>query len=208
METAPLTGMGHGAAGYAAALYRLGKLTKDKRFQEAAMEAVAYENQLFDAERKNWPDLRKQPSEKAAQKTPFMVGWCSGAPGVGHARIPLLTSETSNNGMMSIQQDIENAVQFTQGFPMEYSDHVCCGHAGRLDFLMESALIMDRPDWLEEAKNKAGMIIARRRENGHYLLNGSDEGAIFNPSFFQGISGIGYFLLRCIAPNEIKSLLY
>lgn len=203
IEKQPLTGLGHGAAGYASALHQLATVTKEEAFKEAALEALAYENSLYEPEYKNWPDLRKNPFEKDSNKKAFMMGWCSGAPGVGLARMNMLES----NSEQVIGQDIEKAVQFTRSLKQELSDHICCGHAGGIDLLIEASLLRNRPDLLEEARERMGMVIGRMQHNGHYLLNGSDHGAIFNPSFFQGISGIGYQLLRCIAPDEIKSLL-
>jgi len=104
-------------------------------------------------------------------------------------------------------RDAENAVVFARKSTLEMNDHVCCGNAGKIDFLVEASLALGRPDLLEEARRKAGAVIARKRRNGHYLLHGGDGGALFNPSFFQGISGIGYTLLRCVAPSEIQSVL-
>jgi len=233
----PLTGMGHGAAGFAAALYRLARVTKEEAFREAALEAMEYENGLYDGERHNWPDLRQASAPSAGGRPAFMAGWCSGAPGVGLARIAMLAAggeagkaeevreageggEAGNDGAdrkeaqcrdmehhRRMAQDIENAVAFAQACPMETHDHVCCGNAGRIDFLIEASLTLDRPDLLEEARRKAGAVLARKHRNGHYLLHAGGQGALFNPSFFQGISGIGYTFLRCAAPRAIRSVL-
>lgn len=233
----PLTGMGHGAAGYAAALYRLWRATGERAFRDAAMEAVDYENSLYDEKHGNWPDLREKAVQAAGGGAAFMPGWCSGAPGVGLARIAMLTAgadggnagksaqtgtgveagteaeaaasgeDGERNLRRRFMRDVENAVEFARTCTLEMNDHVCCGNAGKIDFLVEASLALGRPDLLEEARRKAGAVIARKRRNGHYLLHGGDGGAWFNPSFFQGISGIGYTLLRCAAPAEIQSVL-
>jgi lantibiotic modifying enzyme len=221
----PLTGMGHGAAGYAAALYRLARATREDAFREAALEAMDYENGLYDRERNNWPDLRKASARAAEGNPSFMAGWCSGAPGVGLARIAMLAAggeaveagKAGSDGEAGaggdkeyrrrMAQDVENAVEFARACPMEAHDHVCCGNAGRIDFLIEASLLLDRPDLLEEARRKAGAVIARKRRNGHYLLHAGEGRALSNPSFFQGIAGVGYTFLRCAAPGEIRSVL-
>lgn len=87
------------------------------------------------------------------------------------------------------------------------SDHVCCGHVGSIEFLIEASLTLQRPQLMEVAKEKLGTIIGRKRNNSHYLLNSENSGVVFNPAFFQGISGIGYQILRCIRPDEIVSIM-
>ncbi|MEO7022528.1 MAG: type 2 lanthipeptide synthetase LanM family protein, partial [Ktedonobacteraceae bacterium] len=57
-ETTPLAGMGHGTAGIALNLLRLWAISKEERFHEAALAAMAYERSLFSAPHHNWPDLR------------------------------------------------------------------------------------------------------------------------------------------------------
>jgi len=66
MGTAPLTGMGHGSAGIANALLRLYQITGEDRYYHAAGEALHHEDTLYDRERNNWPDLRKNPHLKKA----------------------------------------------------------------------------------------------------------------------------------------------
>jgi len=44
----PLTGFGHGAAGIALALHRLGRETGETVFSAAAQEAIDYERAVFD----------------------------------------------------------------------------------------------------------------------------------------------------------------
>jgi lantibiotic modifying enzyme len=202
IENAPLTGMGHGAAGIACALLKLYELTGDQELYEAAMEAIEYETALYDPQKFNWPDLRRDPRQKNVQPA-FMAGWCSGAPGIGLARIANLHVGQDPE----ILQDIENAIHFTLQYPMRSNDHICCGNSGRIDFLIEVALTLGRLDLLEEARKRAGWMIIRKETGGQYTFN-TGKGKIFNPSFFQGTAGIGYQLLRCIAPQEIKSILH
>lgn len=202
IENAPLSGLGHGAAGHAAALMKLYGLTGDKTFYDAAVEAMEYEAGLYDAQRNNWVDLRKNsklmPGEKA-----FMSGWCSGAPGIGLARLQCLGAKANH----AVEKDISNAVDFTLNCSVHSSDHICCGNSGRVDFLIEAAMMLKKAELLTEARNRLSWMIARKEATGSYMFNGQDRGAVFNPSLFQGISGIGYELLRCISPEKIKTIL-
>ncbi|MDD3654043.1 MAG: type 2 lanthipeptide synthetase LanM family protein [Desulfotomaculaceae bacterium] len=203
IENAPLTGLGHGAGGIACALLSLYDLTGGQKLWEAAEEALAYENSVYDQEYRNWPDFRKNPDLPKGQKA-FMAGWCSGAPGVGLTRLAMLQHEKD---LGFLHRDIENALAFTLAFPVDYSDHICCGGSGRVDFLIEASRTLNRPDLMEEARKRMQWMRLRREKSRHYVLNGEDGGAIFNPSFFQGLSGIGYQMLRCLAPEDVFSVL-
>lgn len=201
IENAPLTGMGHGAAGIACALLKLYELSGDQELSEAALEAVDYETTLYDPQKFNWPDLRKNPLLDTVEKA-FMAGWCSGAPGIGLARIANLNFEQ----IPSVLKDVENAIAFTLQYPMNTNDHLCCGNSARIDFLIEAALKLERPELLEEARRRMMWMINRKEIKGRYTFN-AEKGKVFNPSFFQGTAGIGYELLRCVAPQLIFSIL-
>ena len=133
-----------------------------------------------------------------------MAGWCSGAPGIGLALIAGLDSQNCD----SVRKDTENALAFTLNYPLDSSDHICCGNSGRLDFLIEAAVKLNRPELLEEARRRMMGMVIRKRQTGSYTLNNSSTGAVYNPSFFQGTAGIGYEILRCLAPKMFYSVLY
>src|ERR671915_222589 len=78
--TRPLTGFSHGTAGIAWALLELAALTGEEHFRKAALDAIAYERDLFSPEAGNWPHL-------GDDNNPFWVTWCHGAPGIGLARL-------------------------------------------------------------------------------------------------------------------------
>lgn len=202
IENAPLSGLGHGAAGHAAALMKLYGMTGNKTFYTAAVEAMEYEAGLYDARQNNWMDLRKNPDLMPEEKA-FMAGWCSGAPGIGLARLHCLGAKAD----YAVERDISNAIEFTLNCSMHSSDHICCGNSGRVDFLIEAAMVQERAELLAEAKRRLSWMIVRKEATGSYVFNGQDKGAVFNPSLFQGISGIGYELLRCISPERIKTIL-
>ncbi|MGY4688484.1 type 2 lanthipeptide synthetase LanM [Salibacterium sp. K-3] len=200
VEQKPLTGMGHGAAGYAKALLQWYEIDGGPSLYKAAYEAVDYENMQYNDRKNNWPDYRRN-KELSKEQEAFMGGWCSGAPGIGLARLQKRVTDPMH------QRDIQRALTFTHDCPVHGSDHVCCGNAGRIDLLLEAYLHGYGEKQLEAARKRATWMIERKDQLGHYLLNGKDQGSGFNPSFFQGTSGIGYMLLRNIAPDRIHSLL-
>lgn len=203
---APLTGAAHGMAGFAGALLRLAAVSGDDRYYEAAMEAVDYENALFDAQHRNWPDLRLNGRGEQPGRSVFMTGWCSGAPGIGLARLSSLPYVRERDASVW-RTDLDHTVAYAANFPADSGDTLCCGNAGRLDFLLEAASVLERPDLLETARTKACQMLERQTKEGHYRFSGSEGGVVFNPALFHGTSGIGYELLRCIEPAQLPSLL-
>jgi len=185
----PLTGLGHGAAGFAWALSRLGAFTGESRFADAASEAVAYERAVFDSEAANWPDFRRNASKSGAKA--FMHGWCAGGPGVGLARLAQF-----GGGDAAANDEIDVAIQDAlHGKPLPVA-HLCCGQSARIEFLLEASRLHGKAALLAEAGTQASQMIETGTLAGFFQINGADHGRLFAPSFFQGRCGIGYTFLR------------
>ena len=192
-----LAGMSHGAAGIAYALLRLHARTNDADVLEAGQEAIAYERALYDAEARNWPDLRQdvQPA--------FWTTWCHGAPGIGLARLGGLGIWEDDQTM----GEIEAALATTSAHAPAYDNvHLCCGLFGRLDLLAEVGQQLGRADVLQEALRRAWAEAERARQLGRYRLRLLDQGAPA-PTLFYGMAGIGYQLLRLARPDALPSVL-
>lgn len=184
-----LTGFSHGAAGIAYTLLRLYKITREVNFLEAAREAIAYEGSVFAPVVGNWPDFR-------APKPSFMTKWCHGAPGIGLARLgSLAILDTSE-----IRQEIGTALTTTQQFGLSEVDHLCCGNFGRIDFFLVAAYQLLRPKLWDEAQKKASLIVSRAEKTNSFQ-------GIYDPSFFRGLAGVGYEMLRLAEPNLLPSVL-
>ncbi len=196
----PLTGFGHGAAGIAYALLRLSQATGELRFRAAAEEAIAYETSVYSIENRNWPDFRDWPAQEGTQ---FMLAWCAGATGIGLARLGGLSVLDSP----SIRKDIAIAIQTTLASPPSEVDHLCCGNLGRIDFLLEASLRVERPDLLDEARRRAAEIVRRAVHAGRFCLHAQAPGVTDSPSFFQGTAGIGYALMRLAEPKGLPCVL-
>ena len=69
-----------------------------------------------------------------------MHGWCSGAPGIGLARL----SSAEIVAQSSI--DVERAARATVAAGLGRRDHLCCGNLGRAAFLVEAARHFDDRD--------------------------------------------------------------
>ncbi len=191
-----LAGLGHGAAGMALAMLRGYQAGGSADLLDGAKQAIAFENTLYDAARHNWRDMRN-PKEPG-----FMYGWCSGAPGIGLARLAGLS--VLDNGQ--VRQDIENAVMQARE-PFAGSDHFCCGQAARVDFLIEAARELERPALLDEARGLMSAVVARNRAAGDYAFNSRKIGVNPSAALFQGLAGVGYALVRCALPDAVETVL-
>ncbi|HXM03514.1 MAG TPA: type 2 lanthipeptide synthetase LanM, partial [Chthoniobacterales bacterium] len=190
----PLTGFGHGAAGIALALHRLGRVTGEVIFSAAADEAIGYERAVFDPETGNWPDFRRGAFESGRKA--FMHGWCAGPAGIGLARLARFDDATLEAG-----EEIKAAIADATSGPSFRQCHLCCGRCGRIELLLEAANRVADDTLREAAVSQATTIESEAKKSGFYALNGADRGRLFAPSFFQGISGIGYTFLRILNPQ-------
>jgi lantibiotic modifying enzyme len=185
-EGKALTGFSHGAAGISYALLRMFELTEQPEFLAAAESGIAYEQSVFDAEQGNWPDYR-------SEKSGFMMSWCHGAPGIGLARLGGLSIlETP-----AIEHDIEVAINSAREHFNCPKDDLCCGTFGLIELLLVAANAKSRPELIDEAKRRAASAVERL----------SPEDQMYHPGFFQGISGIGYGLLRLAEPQALPCVL-
>jgi type 2 lantibiotic biosynthesis protein LanM len=193
-----LTGFSHGAAGIAYALSLLSQKAGEKRFFDAAVEAVEYENSLFSEQVGNWIDLLS-PMKGGG----FTVSnrWCHGAPGIGLGR---LGSPAASDGT-TLRRDIDRAVKATERELLSELDHPCCGNLGRVELLLEAGRRLGYKTEERRARELASKVVRRARKRGHFLVG--PETGIYMPSFHQGMAGVGYQLLRLARPDELPSVL-
>lgn len=192
----PLTGMSHGAAGYAYSLFSLASVSGRSEFADAAKEAVAYENSVYRPDQKNWPDFR--PPEVDVH--PCWCSWCHGAPGILLSRVECLPMHDT----AQIRRDIEVATETTLRRSLTPIDHLCCGNLGRADILLTAGLRLGRKDLMDASSSIVSGVVTRARQEGGYRLGNDPD---YSPHFFQGLSGIGYTLLRQAFPNKFPSVL-
>jgi lantibiotic modifying enzyme len=122
------------------------------------------------------------------------LAWCRGVSGLGMALVAVddvLGSEVSRR----IIDDISNHV--IRSNPAVKGD-VCCGNFGRVELLIEAALVLERPAFsgsaVELVETLATPAIAQ--------VTGDD----YDPGFFCGLAGIGYTLLRLARPGAYPSV--
>ncbi len=201
-EESPLTGFAHGAAGIAYALLRLSAQagpSESSAFEAAAIDGIAYEQSLFVQGSRNWPDVR-EPLGADGQPV-CRTAWCHGAPGIALARLGGLASLDTPG----VRADVDAGLETTLRFGVGAFDHLCCGGAGRIDALIEGARRLHRPELLDAANRLAARMVRRARRASGYATQGGN-GSV-SPGLFHGTAGIGYTLLRLIAPDALPSVL-
>jgi len=191
----PLAGFSHGAAGIGLALLRLHAATPDPRLPHAAMAGFAYERTLLSPEACNWQDLRDHIKAKDRLA---MASWCHGAPGVALSRIGALKLSAGGEPESPLRSDLDFGLRYLAGGGIVNRGTVCCGEMGRADILLEAARYLGRPELEVAARKRASCVVAG-------LFPAAERP--FVPGFFQGLAGIGYGLLRLIAPDRLPSIL-
>ena len=183
----PLAGFAHGACGIAHALLKAAETLGESRFADAALEGLAYEEDIFDEERGGWPDYRYPP---LSGRDIISDSWCGGTAGIGLMRLANRELEGSERDLTRVMARLKSA---------KYSslDHVCCGESGKVLFLHELSKhgLCDRADF-------DGMLdrLAQQALSQEGVSLGWDVD-VSNPAFFQGTAGVGYTLLKAAYPQ-------
>jgi len=183
-----LSGFSHGNAGILYALAKLLQLSDDEKYINAIREALKYENNLFDSTINNWIDIRKE------EKDTDSVSWCHGAAGILLSRLELLKLDISDIHEIA-EQDIKRAVDKIITMPLRNGMCLCHGNFGNISTLLSYLSIYNNDD----LKKIISYYI-------HEVSNNIAEGKLsfiqqeIHPGFMNGLSGIGFLLLKIINP--------
>ncbi|MGP0070081.1 MAG: lanthionine synthetase LanC family protein [Isosphaeraceae bacterium] len=208
---APLTGLSHGAAGIGLALFELHAATGRRDFLEAARGAFAYEDSLFDPDRKNWPDLRRRGRSSDIGQAParFATAWCQGAPGIALTRLRAIELDPAGQEMyraMARAALDSTLVEIDKKLENSGSDATLChGLAGLMEVVLVAGRRLDDPAYLDRAREVGRALIDRHAADGNWPCGVPSGGP--NPSMMLGTAGIGYGFLRLHAPEEVPSFL-
>lgn len=203
---APLLGYSHGSAGMAAGLLEFHRVVPDDGLLHLAREALRYERSFFNPAESNWPDFRPQPGQ-AASPPGYPVAWCHGATGIGLSRLRLLEFVADDPQLLpevdaALQTVSRSLSQPKDGFLRDFS--YCHGLAASAEFLLDVGHQMGRTDILEAARNVGRFGIAQYGQEGWPCgVRVTGE----TPGLMLGTAGIGYFMLRLHAPDQVPSLL-
>lgn len=199
-QTKPVAGLAHGNAGISYSLMKLYKYIKNEKFKNTAIEAIKYEDSLYDAIGNNWIDLRNF-EENSIRQDP--IAWCNGAMGIGLGRLFILDYYDSDE----IRSDYNNALNktITDSF-IEVNYSLCHGDLGNIELPLSAAIKFDDKELKRKVYKKAASMIQEIKvKNNNYWKCGI-PGRYETESFMIGISGIGYELLR-LYNNNIPNIL-
>ncbi len=208
VSTKMLTGFGHGASGLGLALLELYAATGRDEFLEGGRAAFAYEDQLFDPQVGNWPDLRSLGSAEAAPSPRYAVAWCHGAPGIGLARLRALALDADRRDahmdMVRAALDTTTAALERIAQQPRADASLCHGLAGLAEVILTGG------DWLGDEGYRtqaraAAELIARHADPGDWPSGVSSQGP--NPSLMLGTAGIGFHFLRQFMPRKVPTVL-
>ena len=197
------TGLSHGPAGLALALTALAAELDPERagpLLNAAQGWLAFEEAAFCSTHGTWPDGR---AVAPASDSFWPCQWCHGAAGIGLARIAMADRMRgrwgeSNLGK-SIDQDVRRAVTATKAAWPYATDSLCCGSLGGIEFLTEAGRHLNMPELNAIARARLWETVEEARATGDFLWDIADSSV--NVGLFRGVSGMGYALLRQVAPT-------
>ncbi|NUU59120.1 type 2 lanthipeptide synthetase LanM family protein [Paenibacillus agri] len=194
----PLAGFGHGSAGIAMALQLLWEESGIAQFNKYAESTLAFERVLFSPEHSNWADLRKD--DPAVYQSNY---WCHGSAGIGLGRLLMYNTQGINKPIL--HAEILAATEATLNHGIGASHCLCHGDMGNSELLLQSSIILGRPEDASKAHLLASRMISEKKELGVYRT-GIPRG-LRTPGLFLGYSGIGYQLLRLADHERIPSVL-
>lgn len=189
-----LTGLSHGATGYAWAFSLLASITKKDKYWRVVNKLLDYEQAHYIEHHKNWKDLRN------IDTTESLAFWCHGAPGIGLGRLMIMC--ITNEHEHRIKDEWKKAIDTTLERGFGFSHSLCHGDFGNLDFLQLSARKFGLKS-LEKKVNEMGLQIVKRGMKKGWSMGLNSEVELLG--MFLGLSGMGYGILRLINP-EIPSV--
>ncbi len=198
-----LSGFSHGAAGFAWALFHLAAAGGGERFEAAARRALDFERTLFDAEERNWRDLRRFLGPEGG----FTVAWCNGAAGIGLSRLDILALLGTGGAepwRQELLADVDHALATTRRAGFSFNHCLCHGALGNLELLAQDARRLEEPE-SERRVLQAAAVICDEVEAGTYHCG--VPGGFETPGLLDGLAGIGYGLLRLADPEAVPNIL-
>ncbi len=177
-----LTGLAHGLSGYAWALIKLGKMSNQKKYIDFGLELIRKEDSNYSPSENNWKDLREDNK--------FLSYWCYGGAGIALCRVKIQQSIAQEDDM--ITNDLLNGIESIKTYKCN-SSCICHGSFGNIDILLEIGKSGNMKELVSLAKDFAARELANIQVNG---IAFGDNSYFSDFSFMQGLTGIGYTLIR------------
>lgn len=202
-----LVGLSHGASGTSVALAEIALALEDERYADAAARGLAFEASLFDAETRNWPDLRNgvTPGGRMAMRS-----WCHGSVGIALARVRLLELLGTHPDAGLWRQQLDVAVEGSIAAPQTPVDHLCCGNLGRAATVIFAGQVVGERHWEEAGSQLTASVRAAAGagpKNYRLLLGIDGASGLHLPGLMTGLAGVGMHLLHGQDLRWVRDLL-
>lgn len=189
-----IEGLAHGGSGFSLCFTRLFEKTGEKKYLNIAIDAIKYEDKMYDDNVENWVEKEHQYLGKGR------VYWCHGAGGIALARKEILKhlNGFQYEEILSDYQKALKKVKSTLDLNMR-TGCLCHGMIGNM-MIIKGLYESDMETLWRQCSSKIEDFI--RNVKLEDLENG-------NPGFMMGLSGIGYGLLymsqgKQILPNILQ----
>jgi lantibiotic modifying enzyme len=186
----PRLGLAHGAAGIALAFARLFRRTGSVEWWQAARQGLDFER----------PRLSARPGSSPWAASSEASGWCSGAAGIALALLGCAEAAPDDAERAEISRLARAALTAVRSAPAGALDHLCCGNLGRAEALAHACQQTGDGEALRSAGALADRVVESAVERGHF--RGDYRGRL-DSSLFRGAAGVGYALLRLLAPETL-----
>jgi lantibiotic modifying enzyme len=193
------------------ALIEVGVRYRHPDWIAGGLAAFRYEDQLYDAERGNWPDLREFATVRgmpdSPKRFPSMIAWCHGAAGVGLARLRAfqILPEHRPELLISIERAIRATANHLTRLPADSDASPCHGRAGLAETLVCASAVLDERQYSDQVRRMWARLLRNRSCEDEWPV-GIASGRN-NPSLMLGNAGIGYALVRAANPYKVSSIL-
>jgi len=197
------TGFAHGAPGIAWALLELAAITKEERFRQAALAAIAHHRKNVSPIVTGLPevqDLGATITDSEQKKGAIVATWCNGISGYGLASLNYLKHFDD----AETREEINTALKATLKWGFGLNHCLCHGDAGNLELLLQAREILKDREWDVQLHRLGAMMLESIDKHG--WLCGIPLG-VESPGLMTGLAGIGYGLLRLAEPDLVPPVL-
>jgi type 2 lantibiotic biosynthesis protein LanM len=190
-------GLSHGATGYGWALARLALATSDPEADDVAAAAFAWEEHLYDRQRRGWRDARAGDGE-----VKIASAWCHGAVGIGVAAADLRDHGWRRNDDL-LADTLMRAAGSTAARGFGSTHTLCHGDLSAWEVLERACAAGCGPPGFDREATVA-RILTGMEEHGP-VTNVAQE--VFSPALLPGLGGTAYQLLRMDPHCRLPSVL-
>ncbi len=199
----PLCGMAHGNAGILAAFARLYQKTGERKFCDACIQCLDYEDSMYEEQFHDWKDLREEAASHG-QKGSQEMAWCHGAGGIALSRglaIEALSEKTAAEAGTGIKEatrlqkrlerDIERSVPGLAKHFLREGMCICHGTLGNYRILRRLGGYVEDSAMDRVRSEVHAQVMRWEKEEPDLILQ-----EYHSPGFMNGLAGIGYYLLK------------